>query len=125
MPTEPPEYTKLMHNVARQIESTPDGLMDFRNTSRAQGHVRAFDLHKKRAWDIIKNLQKKMIVHPGQYEKFVELLEIIGRDDVIKMLPGYQDYDSKDGGMTMLMFAVIGVSPIARKESKFLCISNQ
>ncbi|XP_011661290.2 uncharacterized protein LOC100893977 [Strongylocentrotus purpuratus] len=98
MPTEPPEYTKLMQNVAKQIESTPDGLMDFRNTSRAQGHVRAFDLDKKRAYDIIRNLQKKMIVHPGQYEKFVEFLEIIGREDVIKMLPGYQDYQSKDGG---------------------------
>lgn len=99
MPTEPPEYTKLMHNVARQIESTPDGLMDFRNASRAQGHVWAFDLDKKRACHIIKSLQKKMIVHPGQYEKFVEFLEIIERDDVIKMLPGYQDYHSKDGGM--------------------------
>ncbi|XP_030855036.1 uncharacterized protein LOC115929617 [Strongylocentrotus purpuratus] len=98
MPAKPPEYTKLMLDVARQIESTPDGLMDFRNTCHEQGHVGAFDLEKKRASDIIQNLQKKMIVHPGQYEKFVEFLEIIGRGDVIKMLPGYQDYDSKDGG---------------------------
>ena len=66
-----------------------------------------------------------MIVHPGQYEKFVEFLEIIGREDVIKMLPGYQDYDSKDGGMTMLMFNVDWCVPVARKESKLLCIINQ
>ena len=47
MPTEPPEYTKLMHNVARQIESTPDGLMDFRNTCRAQDTSRLSTLTRK------------------------------------------------------------------------------
>ncbi|XP_041468875.1 uncharacterized protein LOC121418798 [Lytechinus variegatus] len=98
MPAKPsPEDTKLLFDVAKKIEATNDGLSDFRNVCRDQKHIRAFDYQKKRAFDIIQELKRKMIVQPGKFEKFVEILEIIGRADVIKMLPGYEDYESMKG----------------------------
>ncbi|XP_063958327.1 uncharacterized protein LOC129265371 isoform X2 [Lytechinus pictus] len=98
MPAKPsPEDTKLMFDVAKRIEATNDGLSDFRNVCRDQKHIRAFDYQKKRAFDIIQELKRKMIVQPGKFDKFVEILEIIGRADVIKMLPGYEDYESMKG----------------------------
>ncbi|XP_071507908.1 uncharacterized protein [Diadema antillarum] len=97
MPNKPKAYVKLTLQVANQLESTPDGLMNFRNTCRQFKYVDAFGLDKKRAFDVIERLERRLILGPNNFEKFVELLEIIDRDDVIRMLPGYENYGAAAG----------------------------
>ena len=96
MPKYPDDYVRLMLKVERKLESTPKGLREFQDTCQRLGHVAAFKLHEKTASDVIRRLQMKLVVGPNDFEKFIEILEIIGREDVIRMLPSYQNYKIKD-----------------------------